>query len=369
MVYETSFCGNKPIPTQSMDQESPPKDPDEIILGNPPIARTTLTTVQVHQHAPLQSSSPASPDFDKRSRRTSSPESPKSSDHWRPVSPRVASASPSPTPGTSSSISSVIFVNKKTPTAASGAGGPSGVVSPDQNKNPPTTTKKKDTNIFKWPEPANATPPPARKTGKEDKKGKAQCSSSSSHPTHELLDGDDEITTEMKISEDPVVTVEDAVPIESKGLFLMNDSFEEDGDLPYVPTTLPQEKSSVVPIFPSKERRSMSVTTTPVQRPRVNRPANPASLHDYIAYSTVPKGKDDESKMKINLPREDSLTDYTQNRVKSPKKKSATSWTDFAEMGLRSPREIRRKLQQEENGAIDDVGSYHRFIFYTQYSS
>lgn len=81
MAYETSFWGNKPIPTRSLEQgsEPPPKDPADINS----IARTTLTRVQVHEHVPLQSSSRASPEFELRGRRTSSAESPKSSDHYR----------------------------------------------------------------------------------------------------------------------------------------------------------------------------------------------------------------------------------------------------------------------------------------------
>lgn len=144
----------------------------------------------------------------------------------------------------------------------------------------------------------------------------------------------------------------------------------EDGDLPYIPTTLPQEKPSTELVFPSKERRS-SEGLTPLQRPKVIRPPNPASLNDYIAYAS---GSGSGDKMKINLPREDSLGGGSASasgyvpvgggvaneggnlRNSSPGKKKgsigATNWADFAEMGLRSPRELRKKLR-EENGESD----------------
>lgn len=149
----------------------------------------------------------------------------------------------------------------------------------------------------------------------------------------------------------------------------------EDGDLPYVPTTLPQEKSSIELVFPSKERRS-SEGLTPLSRPKVIKPPNPASINDYIAYASGGGGPGGVDKMKINLPREDSLgggvgSGYTSigesssgggpatgdgNSRGSPVKKKgsigAANWADFAEMGLRSPRELRRKMR-EENGEED----------------
>jgi hypothetical protein len=395
-----------------MDQDSPPKDlpPDLGLSGQIFTAKTTLTTVQVHQHnivhasasSPLTSppeGSSSAFSSRKASLRATSPESPKSSDHWRPVSPRLGTSTTSPsspTPCTSSTTANKVCRSNDKNYSPGG----SAMSSSNQNKSRKVTppSSKNDTNIFKWPEPSTSSsniapqnkpappkpplpllpsasasskslpkapimnPPPPPKPKGGAKANKDSSGTKSSKNGHEILEND-EITTELKISEEAIVTVEDAVPIESKGLFHTSDSFDEDGDLPYVPTTLPQEKPSVVPIFPSKEQRSMSVTT-PVQRPKVNRPANPASLHDYIVHSSVPKLSGEEDlqqqttiRMKINLPRDDSLTDPNQSR--SPKKKSATSWMDFAELGLRSPREIRRKMK-EENGAGDDLSSYHR---------
>lgn len=123
------------------------------------------------------------------------------------------------------------------------------------------------------------------------------------------------------------------------------------------------------------------LTTVPVQRPKVNRPAAPATLNDYIEHSknTLPKsgrsaasggdetggeeGAEGLTKMKINLPREDSLTSGGGKGKGQKKGLSATTWTDFAHMGLRSPREIRRKMK--EGNGVDDIGSYHRYHIIT----
>jgi hypothetical protein len=86
-------------------------------------------------------------------------------------------------------------------------------------------------------------------------------------------------------------------------------------------------------------------------------PPNLASINDYIVHTPVKRDPNrEDKKMKINLPREDSASEIPAP-PKSPKKKGPASWTDFAEMGLRSPREIRRKMK-EENGATGDFCSF-----------
>lgn len=122
---------------------------------------------------------------------------------------------------------------------------------------------------------------------------------------------------------------------ERKGL-VVQDSFEE--ELPYVPTTLPMERTLGVTLVPAKERVS-EVKTCPIDRPRSTTPKNRASLDDYLARRDSPRVPDKE-KMKISLPREDSIT----NRAKSPRRFSGKgkSWFEFAEAGLQSPRELRK---------------------------
>jgi hypothetical protein len=74
------------------------------------------------------------------------------------------------------------------------------------------------------------------------------------------------------------------VVIEEAKFLHQSESFEDfEGDLPYVPTTLPQEKPSLPPIPNSSQR--FNPTINPVQRPKANRPQAPANINDYIAYS------------------------------------------------------------------------------------
>ncbi|CAL8111009.1 unnamed protein product [Orchesella dallaii] len=460
MLLETSFCGSRPIPTRSMEMESPPKElPDlgELLAECNKLAglssdmnaycHKTVTTAQVHRHSSGDRSSIVSRDDDQprttnqkevRSKSDASqytigvtesgtaewnsvpylhgsPESPKSSDLWQPISPRmelrspitVSSSQSHPHASADSSVSSQTV--KRTdarlppspPRAASltenlensrkcdlftpydnSQNVDSSFTAMSSSSISTTVTTKYTEELRGAPDMGYASNGKCSnnklETGNREQKCQALKVVGFQSEKSESGDQDtmeDEITTEMKISEEPTVTVED-VPIESKGLFFLSDSFDEEGDLPYVPTTLPQEKSTGVPIIPVSERKRMALmlNTVPVQRPKVNRPANPASLNDYIAYSnTLPnkggdgvkgdetsKESESQMKMKINLPREDSLTNSS-GSTKSPRKKMSTTWTDFAHMGLRSPREIRRKMK-EENGATDEISSYHRYV-------
>ena len=512
MLLETSFCGNKPIPTPSMDLDSPPRTdgPSQSSLQNrkntapressgmlssdssfenqKPQKLTALTTVQVHHHHiqdnsssdPLQQFQPTpSPSGISESRAPpiSSPDSPKSSDHWRPITPQeLKSLSPRPTsprpfrkdlsenqstwtpPAARKNSTKESSPIQLTMTRNSSSSSPSkqhqqqaisspapkrkeivqDTVSSSRSKQQQQQKQKlpaasKETDLFKSPSPRRKelprsdaidnspreTPTTARKSsiGKSDSSGsstkqlpKSKAAAAAATSTTKEKGGSgggggggqsssgkqfDEITTEMKFTEDPFVPVED-VPIEKKGFFRDDEDDDDDDELPYVPTTLPLEKSSVVPIIPIKERRKLAtmVTTKPTQRPRCVRPPNPASLNDYIAYSSTAsqsKSNNDSSasksdasstststtttnattttKMKINLPRDDSVPESPSDPSIAPKsrdKKKAppTSWADFAEMGLRSPREIRRRMKMEENGAsvnnTDETSAYQR---------
>ncbi|XP_052126681.1 nascent polypeptide-associated complex subunit alpha, muscle-specific form-like isoform X4 [Frankliniella occidentalis] len=67
---------------------------------------------------------------------------------------------------------------------------------------------------------------------------------------------------------------------ETKGLVLQQDSFDD--ELPYVPVTLPMERSVAVPLVPVKERLAAEVKTCPIDRPRSTTPINPSSLEEYV---------------------------------------------------------------------------------------
>ncbi|XP_057328703.1 uncharacterized protein LOC130669698 isoform X3 [Microplitis mediator] len=116
-----------------------------------------------------------------------------------------------------------------------------------------------------------------------------------------------------------VKVVSDELPDERKGLF-NEESFEE--DLPYVPTTLPMEKSVAVPMLPVKQRLQ-EVRTIPIERPRSTTPINPTLLDEFVMQTSHDDKRAD--KMKISLPREDSF------KLKSPRKHSMNTFSEFAE--------------------------------------
>ncbi|KAG5897557.1 hypothetical protein JTB14_007272 [Gonioctena quinquepunctata] len=122
---------------------------------------------------------------------------------------------------------------------------------------------------------------------------------------------------------------------ERKAIFLQQDSFED--ELPYIPTTLPQERSSAIPIVPIKQRTTFEMKTFPIERPRSTTPINPSCLEEYCeevmgsfitesVLSTI-------EKLKISLPRNESFD--KSSKLKSPRKKdSNTNWFEFAEKGI-----------------------------------
>ncbi|XP_043285064.1 uncharacterized protein [Venturia canescens] len=112
--------------------------------------------------------------------------------------------------------------------------------------------------------------------------------------------------------------VVEELPDERKGL-CYEESFEE--DLPYVPTTLPMEKSVAVPILPIKQR-VQEVRTIPTERPRSTTPINPTLLDEFVMQTPHDEKRTD--RMKISLPREDSF------KLKSPRKHQTNTFTEFA---------------------------------------
>ncbi|XP_045479226.1 uncharacterized protein LOC123684130 isoform X2 [Harmonia axyridis] len=115
---------------------------------------------------------------------------------------------------------------------------------------------------------------------------------------------------------------------EAKSL-VVQDSFED--ELPYIPTTLPQERSAALPIVPIKQRNTYEMKTCPIDRPRSTTPINPNSLEEYcedlVCNSNQEKNAKSIEKLKISLPRLDS----SDKASKSPKKPVNTNWFDFAE--------------------------------------
>ncbi|XP_058808069.1 uncharacterized protein LOC131673798 isoform X1 [Phymastichus coffea] len=124
--------------------------------------------------------------------------------------------------------------------------------------------------------------------------------------------------------------VAEELPDERKGL-CYEESFEE--DLPYVPTTLPLEKSVAIPILPIKQRVIQEVRTTPIERPRSTTPINPTLLDEFVHTSSSSHDEQQRrvEKMRISLPRDSDV------RVKSPHR-PLTAQHSFSEFAGRVPR-------------------------------
>lgn len=124
---------------------------------------------------------------------------------------------------------------------------------------------------------------------------------------------------------------------ESTGL-VSQDSYDD--ELPYVPTTLPEERTIGIALVPIKERAYMDLKMCPVERPRSTTPINPSSLEEYCG--TILTDDNDNlpirgEKLRISLPRRDSK-DRLPKSSKSPRRisnASGKSWFEFAEHGIK----------------------------------
>lgn len=113
-------------------------------------------------------------------------------------------------------------------------------------------------------------------------------------------------------------------PVEEESTGLVSqDSCE--GELPYVPTTLPEERTLGVPLLPIRQRTLMDLNRTlAVDRPRPVTPVlNPLFLENYCgSTSHAPNGSE---KIKISLP----SRNISKSRCFSNAKYK--NWLDFAE--------------------------------------
>lgn len=122
---------------------------------------------------------------------------------------------------------------------------------------------------------------------------------------------------------------------ESTGL-VSQESYDD--ELPYVPTTLPEERSLGIAIMPIRDRALMEMKTCPVERPRSTTPLNPSYLEEYCLNdefdgSPFIHGE----KLRISLPRKDIKDATIAQRTKSPRRVSNASgknWFEFAEQGI-----------------------------------
>ena len=99
----------------------------------------------------------------------------------------------------------------------------------------------------------------------------------------------------------------------------------ESSYLPYLETTLPQERPGTVTITQSSKRVSTSLAS--VERPRSATQRHPGKLDDFKK-----SGQPAVPPMKVVLPRQDS---------KSAKSSKAKPWDEFAKQALGSPKQVR----------------------------
>ncbi|KAH8237490.1 hypothetical protein KR038_006281 [Drosophila bunnanda] len=167
---------------------------------------------------------------------------------------------------------------------------------------------------------------------------------------------------------------------ESTGL-VSQESFDD--ELPYIPTTLPEERAQGVPLIPMRERANMELKTCPVDRPRSTTPLNPSHLEEYCTGIMMPQDGSGTAmeidgiavgaaaimgtgmgnggpgatmssggppvrgeKLRISLPRKESVGKERIQSSKSPRRvsnASGKSWFEFAEEGLRANNNLERK--------------------------
>ncbi|XP_077288937.1 uncharacterized protein LOC143913169 [Arctopsyche grandis] len=124
---------------------------------------------------------------------------------------------------------------------------------------------------------------------------------------------------------------------ERKGLVMQQDSFDD--ELPYVPTTLPLERSVALPIVPVKQRQCIEMKTCPIERPRSTTPINPSCLEEYCSDEVYTPDASAKERLKISLPKDETPDKpKAKQKAKSPRRvtsgSSSKTWFEFAEQGI-----------------------------------
>lgn len=149
--------------------------------------------------------------------------------------------------------------------------------------------------------------------------------------TSENSENDSEIEFINKKINGQAIDARKSEDTERKTLVFQTDSFDD--ELPYVPTTLPMERSVAMPIVPIKQRSTFEIKTRPIERPRSITPINPSCIDDYCGDSSkIGHRRTAVDKLKISLPKEDTIEKL--QKLKSPRKgTNPKSWQEFAEKG------------------------------------
>lgn len=150
---------------------------------------------------------------------------------------------------------------------------------------------------------------------------------------------------------------------ESAGL-VCQESFDD--ELPYVPTTLPEERSSGLRIIPTKDRTQSELITIPVERPRSTTPINPSSLENYCgrkqsdsSEASLIRGE----KLRISLPKQKAEQTKEKIQQKGITRRisnlSNKSWSEFAEQQQQatsspSAKKVEKSRKQSNSSQDDD---------------
>ena len=124
-----------------------------------------------------------------------------------------------------------------------------------------------------------------------------------------------------------------------------------DGDLPYVETTLPQEKAGTVSITPAAMRITQTSLTS-TERPRTSGPRRPGTLSQFV--KTKDGHEVGKEPLTVKLPRQDSKT-----KLKSKASATQQSWDNFSAAGLKRapPKSIAIKKAEDQGKTWVDCES------------
>ncbi|XP_050316268.1 uncharacterized protein LOC126750646 isoform X2 [Anthonomus grandis grandis] len=199
---------------------------------------------------------------------------------------------------------------------------------------------------------------------------------------------DMEIEKEYRKCDKPLLSTNESVESERKAVISQQNSFED--ELPYVPTTLPQERSAALPILPIRQRSALDMSTCSIERPRSTTPIHSSGLDSFVdsfevkfeptasVVTTCPE------KLKISLPRAESckakcqseevLRELKRGKLRNektidvppplPAKGIQKSWINFEEVPER--RKPPKRIQTiPSRGQIDITGLVKDNIVYT----
>ena len=124
-----------------------------------------------------------------------------------------------------------------------------------------------------------------------------------------------------------------------------------DGDLPYVETTLPQEKAGTVSITPAAMRITQTSLTS-TERPRTSGPRRPGTLSQFV--KTKDGAEAGKEPLTVKLPRQES-----KSKLKGKVTSTQQSWDNFSAAGLKRvpPKSIAIKKPEDQGKTWVDCES------------